>query len=68
MPNLRGKKVEIMALANFLEQGMQFQVFDLADEAPDKVLSRIYSNLESLKLRNDQFAIRTMEKLRIIVS
>lgn len=45
-----------------------FQVFDLGEEAPDKVLRRIYGNFESLKQQGDQFAIRTMERLKLIVS
>ncbi|KAJ1395868.1 NAD kinase/diacylglycerol kinase-like domain superfamily [Sesbania bispinosa] len=44
------------------------QVFDLGEEAPDKVLSRIYATLENLKLQGDQLAIRTMERLRLIVA
>ncbi|TKY48821.1 Diacylglycerol kinase 5 [Spatholobus suberectus] len=44
------------------------QVFDLGEEAPDQVLSRIYANLENLKLHGDQIAIRIMERLRLIVA
>ncbi|KAI9075304.1 hypothetical protein K1719_042709 [Acacia pycnantha] len=44
------------------------QVFDLGEEAPDKVLSRVYANLENHKSQNDQLAARTMEKLRLIVA
>ncbi|XP_047172825.1 diacylglycerol kinase 5-like [Vigna umbellata] len=44
------------------------QVFDLGEEAPDRVLSRIYANLENLKLQGDQIAIKVMEKLRLIVA
>ncbi|PNX96763.1 diacylglycerol kinase iota-like protein, partial [Trifolium pratense] len=44
------------------------QVFDLGENAPDKVLSTIYANLESLKKRGDEFAMKTMEKLRLIVA
>ncbi|XP_004487339.1 diacylglycerol kinase 5-like [Cicer arietinum] len=44
------------------------QVFDLGEEGPDKVLSRIYANLENLKVQGDQLAIWTMERLRLIVA
>ncbi|KAK2370373.1 diacylglycerol kinase [Trifolium repens] len=44
------------------------QVFDLGEETPDKVLSRIYANLENLKVQGDQLAIWTMERLRLIVA
>ncbi|XP_054813789.1 diacylglycerol kinase 5-like isoform X2 [Prosopis cineraria] len=44
------------------------QVFDLGEEAPDKVLRRIYINFENLKLQDDQFAMRTMERLKLIVA
>lgn len=42
------------------------QVFDLSQETPDKVLRRIYLNLERLK--DDDFARQIREKLKIIVS
>ncbi|XP_054816053.1 diacylglycerol kinase 5-like isoform X2 [Prosopis cineraria] len=44
------------------------QVFDLGEEGPDKVLSRVYANLENRKSQNDQLATRIMEKLRLIVA
>lgn len=43
-------------------------MFDLGEETPDKVLSRIYANLENLKVQGDRLAISTMERLRLIVS
>ncbi|XP_024015824.1 diacylglycerol kinase 5 isoform X2 [Eutrema salsugineum] len=42
------------------------QVFDLGQETPDKVLRRIYLNLERLK--DDDFARQIREKLKIIVA
>ncbi|CAH8388616.1 unnamed protein product [Eruca vesicaria subsp. sativa] len=42
------------------------QVFDLNVETPDKVLQRIYLNLERLK--DDSFACQIQEKLKIIVA
>ncbi|KAG2263034.1 hypothetical protein Bca52824_070113 [Brassica carinata] len=42
------------------------QVFDLNVETPDKVLQRIYHNLERLK--DDAFACKIKEKLKIIVA
>lgn len=44
------------------------QVFDVGEEAPDKVLRRIYLNLETLKRNGDELAGRIEERLRIIVS
>lgn len=40
----------------------------MGEETPDKVLSRIYANLEKLKQNGDEFATKIQEKLRIIVS
>lgn len=45
-----------------------FQVFDVEEEAPDKVLRRVYIRLEKLKQENDEFATKIHENLRIIVS
>ncbi|XP_059449376.1 diacylglycerol kinase 5 [Corylus avellana] len=42
------------------------QVFDLEKESPDKVLRRIYVNLE--KLNGDEFAVKIKERLRLIVA
>ncbi|KAJ9686837.1 hypothetical protein PVL29_015612 [Vitis rotundifolia] len=44
------------------------QVFDVNQEAPDKSLSRIYVNLEKLKHKEDDFAFKIQERLRIIVA
>lgn len=44
------------------------QVIDLNKEAPDKVLSRIYLNLEKLKLSGDVLASEIQERLKIIVA
>ncbi|CAM8928620.1 unnamed protein product [Rhodiola kirilowii] len=44
------------------------QVFDLSEEAPEKSLSRVYVNLEKLKLDGDEFATKIEEKLRLIVA
>lgn len=44
------------------------QVFDLGEESPDKVLRRIYMNLEKLKLNGDEFARKIEKQLRLIVS
>lgn len=40
----------------------------MEEETPDKVLSRIYANLEKLKQNGDEVATKIQEKLRIIVS
>lgn len=44
------------------------QVFDLSEETPDKVLRRIYVNLEKLKSNGDEVAIKIQERLKIIVA
>ncbi|KAH6775302.1 diacylglycerol kinase 5 [Perilla frutescens var. hirtella] len=44
------------------------QVFDLGEEAPDKVLRRVFLNLERLKQNGDEFAPKLQKKLRIIVA
>ncbi|XP_058090313.1 diacylglycerol kinase 1-like isoform X2 [Magnolia sinica] len=44
------------------------QVFDLREEAPDKVLHRLYGNLQRLKSSGDDFASETEKKLRLIVA
>ncbi|CAM9000099.1 unnamed protein product [Rhodiola kirilowii] len=44
------------------------QVFDLSKEAPEKSLSRVYVNLEKLKLDGDEFSTKIEEKLRLIVA
>ncbi|KAL7603633.1 diacylglycerol kinase 5 [Lactuca sativa] len=44
------------------------QVFDLGEEAPDKVLRRLYLNIENLKLNKDALATTIEKQLRIIVA
>ncbi|XP_030462380.1 diacylglycerol kinase 5-like [Syzygium oleosum] len=44
------------------------QVFDLGEEPPDKVLNRIYMNLEKLKLEGNEGAAKIQETLKIIVA
>ncbi|GLT83410.1 hypothetical protein SLE2022_017010 [Rubroshorea leprosula] len=44
------------------------QVFDLGADAPDKVLSQIYSTLEKLKFDGDSLASEIENTLRIIVA
>ncbi|KAK7831654.1 diacylglycerol kinase 5 isoform X2 [Quercus suber] len=44
------------------------QVFDLGEEAPDKVLRRIYVNLEKLKNSGDELAVKIQKNLRLIVA
>jgi hypothetical protein len=45
-----------------------FQVFDLGEMAPDKVLHQLYVTLETLKYGGDVLAAEIQKKLRIIVS
>ncbi|CAL5010522.1 unnamed protein product [Urochloa decumbens] len=44
------------------------QVFDLSEEAPDKVLHRLYVNLERLKMEGDILAVQIWRTLRLIVA
>ncbi|XP_050205537.1 diacylglycerol kinase 5-like [Mercurialis annua] len=44
------------------------QVFDLGEEAPDKVLRRIYLNIEILKSRGNKLPVEIQKRLRIIVA
>lgn len=41
---------------------------DLRAEAPDKVLHKLYRNLERLKSSGDHFATEIEKRLKIIVS
>lgn len=49
-------------------KSIQFQVFDLGEEPPDKVLHRLYLNLERFKYNGDPVAIKIYNSLRLIVS
>ncbi|XP_042464561.1 diacylglycerol kinase 5-like isoform X1 [Zingiber officinale] len=44
------------------------QVFDLGEEAPDKVLHRLYGNIEKLKSEGDHLATHIEKTLRLIVA
>ncbi|KAF5176009.1 Diacylglycerol kinase [Thalictrum thalictroides] len=44
------------------------QVFDLGEDMPDKVLHKIYVNLEKLKCRQDNLATEIYKRLRLIVA
>ncbi|PWA98223.1 diacylglycerol kinase 5 [Artemisia annua] len=46
----------------------QNQVFDLVEDAPDKVLRRVYLTLENLKLNGDELATKIERQLRLIVA
>ncbi|ONM10719.1 14-3-3-like protein GF14 nu, partial [Zea mays] len=50
-----------------LKPGAQ-QVFDLSKEAPDKVLHRLYANLERLKMEGHFLAVQIWRTLRLIVA
>ncbi|XVE49834.1 hypothetical protein DITRI_Ditri01bG0113900 [Diplodiscus trichospermus] len=43
-------------------------VYDLGQEAPDKVLRRVYVRLAKLKQEKDEFAAEIHERLRIVVA
>lgn len=45
-----------------------FQVFDLGEMAPDKVLHQLYLTLEALKCSKDYLAAEIQKRLKIIVS
>lgn len=44
------------------------QVIDLGEEAPEKVLHRLFCNFETLKSKGDTLAAEIERRLRIIVS
>uniref|UniRef100_A0A0D3G026 Diacylglycerol kinase n=1 Tax=Oryza barthii TaxID=65489 RepID=A0A0D3G026_9ORYZ len=44
------------------------QVFDLSEEAPEKVLHRLYCNFEKLKSNGDPIAFQIQSNLRLIVA
>nr|XP_043626474.1 diacylglycerol kinase 5-like [Erigeron canadensis] len=46
----------------------QNQVFDLGEDAPDKVLRKLYLTLENLKLKGDELATKIEKQLRVIVA
>ncbi|GJR78628.1 diacylglycerol kinase 5 [Tanacetum coccineum] len=46
----------------------QNQVFDLGEDAPDKVLRRLYLTLENRKLSGDDLATKIQKHLRVIVA
>lgn len=45
-----------------------FQVVNLGEEAPDRVLRRLFLNFERLKSNDDKIAAELEENLKIIVS
>ncbi|KAM0952406.1 putative diacylglycerol kinase (ATP) [Dioscorea sansibarensis] len=55
-------------LITYRELLNKVQVFDLGEEAPDKVLHKLYANLEALKLRGDELADQIQKGLRLIVA
>jgi hypothetical protein len=58
----------ILDVALLWELLSYFQVFDLSEESPDKVLHRLYVNLERLKMEGDILAVQIWRTLRLIVS
>uniref|UniRef100_A0A453SIV6 DAGKc domain-containing protein n=1 Tax=Aegilops tauschii subsp. strangulata TaxID=200361 RepID=A0A453SIV6_AEGTS len=44
------------------------QVIDLSEEAPDKVLQRLYVNVERLKMEGDILAVQIWRTMRLIVA
>ncbi|KAG0471390.1 hypothetical protein HPP92_015936 [Vanilla planifolia] len=55
-------------LHTYRELLSEAQVFDLGEEGPDKVLYRIYANLERLKSSGDMVAAEIENSLRLIVA
>lgn len=51
-----------------LKRTSNFQVFDLAKQAPGEALQTIYINLERLKTEGDKIAAKIQERLKIIMS
>lgn len=68
VPLVSCELVEHLFFAMGADFEMTTQVFDLGDEAPDKVLHKIYVNLEKLKHNGDEFAGNIEKRLRLIVS
>ena len=58
----------ILDVALLWELLSYFQVFDLSEEAPDKVLHRLYANIERHKMGGDILAVQICRTLRLIVS
>ncbi|KAI3439822.1 Diacylglycerol kinase (DAG kinase) [Psidium guajava] len=63
-----GGQLGVSLLVTYRAHLNKHQVFDLGQESPDKVLSRIYMNLEKLKLEGNDPAARIQETLKIIVA
>ncbi|KAL8225941.1 hypothetical protein R6Q57_018498 [Mikania cordata] len=55
-------------LATYRDVLNQKQVFDLGEDAPDKVLRKLYLTLENLKHRGDELAAKIEKQLRVIVA
>ncbi|XP_072966390.1 diacylglycerol kinase 1-like isoform X2 [Typha angustifolia] len=55
-------------LKTYRELLNEAQVFDLGEDAPDKVLNRLYVNLEKHKCSGDILAIQILKRLKLIVA
>ncbi|KAK9156081.1 hypothetical protein Sjap_003561 [Stephania japonica] len=55
-------------LATYRDLLNKNQVFDLGEETPDKVLNKLYVNLEKLKQSGDILALEIEKRLRLIVA
>lgn len=55
-------------LATYCNLLNKLQVFNLKEEAPDKVLHKLYGNLEKLKSNGDHLAAEILNRLRLIVA
>ncbi|XP_064982194.1 diacylglycerol kinase 1 isoform X2 [Musa acuminata AAA Group] len=55
-------------LATYCNLLNKLQVFNLKEEAPDKVLHKLYGNLEKLKSDGDHLAAEILNRLRLIVA
>ncbi|KAJ8459504.1 hypothetical protein OPV22_032430 [Ensete ventricosum] len=55
-------------LATYCNLLNKLQAFNLEEEAPDKVLHKLYGNLEKLKSNGDHLAAEILNRLRLIVA
>ncbi|KAK6132739.1 hypothetical protein DH2020_033544 [Rehmannia glutinosa] len=65
--NLRGFE-RITFSGGLLSLALIFQVFDLGEKTPDKVLHQLYFNLEKHKKNGDNLSAEIQRRLRIIVA
>ncbi|GBG74186.1 hypothetical protein CBR_g17898 [Chara braunii] len=63
-----GGKTGTILLERFRQATTDYQVFDLAQTAPELVLRRVLSRMENLASNGDKFATAVRSRLRILVA